>query len=536
MAILVSGIRTGLDQPQEEILERAVRRLGVSKGQVRSAAVAKTSVDARRGKVCFVSSAAVELIGGEEAAVRRCAGADVVLRMQEPLVLAQGNEKLAAPVVVAGFGPAGMFAALLLSEQGYPVVVVERGQAVEARAKAVSNFWGTGALDPDSNVQFGEGGAGTFSDGKLTTRIGDGRCNYVLTRFAEFGAPREILTKAKPHVGTDHLREVVKNIRLRILQNGGQIRFGARLEDLDWSGGSLGSVMISGEKIPASALVLAVGHSARDTFELLHNTGFALSPKPFSVGVRIEHLQTEVDRALYHELAGHPALPKGEYQLSHRENGRAVYTFCMCPGGFVVPAASEAGGVVVNGMSEFARDQQNANSALVVSVGPEDFGSSPLGGVSFQRELERRAFAAGGGNYCAPAMTVGRYLEGKTGFGSGKVQPSYALGVAPGDFSSLFPPQVDAMLKTGLRRFGRKQAGFDAPDAVMTGVETRTSSPVRIERGEDMQALGHPGVYPCGEGAGYAGGIMSAAVDGIRAAQAIMARYAPPDGTFDGVL
>ncbi|MGI5896317.1 MAG: NAD(P)/FAD-dependent oxidoreductase [Oscillospiraceae bacterium] len=529
MSIVVSGIRTGIEQPAKEILAQAVKRVGVPRGQVKSAAVSKTSVDARRGKVCFVSSAVVELFSGEAEAVRRCGRADVSLREQQSLELPRGTEPMEAPVVIAGFGPAGMFAALLLSEQGYPVVVLERGQDVDTRTQQVTGFWHSGLLSPECNVQFGEGGAGTFSDGKLTTRIGDARCGYVLEQFVTFGAPPEIRTKAKPHVGTDHLKQVVKAMREHIRQNGGDIRFGCRLDSLKMGKSGLCSVTADGEELQASALVLAIGHSARDTFELLYQEGFVLSPKPFSVGVRIEHLQSEVDKALYHDLAGHPALPQGEYQLSYRRGEEAVYTFCMCPGGFVVPAASEQGGVVVNGMSEFARDQKNANSALVVSVGPDDYGRAPLDGVAFQRELERRAFAMGGNGWKAPAMTVGNYLEGKPGYRFGRIFPSYQLGVASGDFSALFPKRVDDMLKTGLRKFGGRQPGFDAPDAVLTGVETRTSSPLRIERDETLQALRHPGVYPCGEGAGYAGGIMSAAVDGIRVAQAIMARFAPPN-------
>ena len=273
--------------------------------------------------------------------------------------------------------------------------------------------------------------------------------------------------------------------------------------------------------------MLAIGHSARDTFFYLYDTGFILQPKPFSVGLRIEHLQSEVDKALYHELAGHPNLPNGEYQLSLRQGEQAVYTFCMCPGGFVVPSSSEPGGIVVNGMSEFARNNKNANSALVVAVDPKDYGSSPLDGIAYQRELEQKAFAMGGENYRAPVMTVDRYLAGSSGYSFGRVEPSYALGAAPGNFDKLFSPRINRMLRNGISAFGRKQAGFDAPDSVLTGVETRTSSPVRLERDETLQAIGNLGVYPCGEGAGYAGGIMSAAADGIRVAEQIMMRYAP---------
>lgn len=527
MSILVSGIRTSLDEPQEAAVKRALKRIGVPASTAVSAAISKTSVDARREKITFVHSVLIDLEQGEEAVVRRCASPQVVLRKEQPLELTKGSETAEAPIVVVGFGPAGMFAALLLSEQGYRVTVLERGEPVEQRTKTVEHFWKTGTLAPESNVQFGEGGAGTFSDGKLTTRIGDSRCGYVLSRFVEFGAPEEIRFRAKPHVGTDHLKTVVHNIRRRIQQNGGEVRFSTCFEGVRYRDGRVCSVIASGQELPASAVILAVGHSARDTFETLYRDGYLFSPKPFSVGVRVEHLQSEVDRALYHELAGHPSLPKGEYQLSYRKGEEAVYTFCMCPGGFVVPSSSEAGGVVVNGMSEYARDQKNANAALVVSVDPRKMGSSPLEGIAFQRNLEQAAFRMGGGNYSAPVQTAGRFLNGQAGYDFGRVLPSYQAGIAPGDFAKLFPDYVTGLLKEGLVRFGRKQNGFDAPDTVLTGVETRTSSPVRIERDETFQALSHPGVYPCGEGAGYAGGIMSAAVDGIRVAQAVMKRFAP---------
>ena len=527
MPILVSDIRSRLEEPRDNIVEKALLKLGTSRSSIRKAAVSKTSVDARKGKLSLVSSVLLEFCGDEEALVKRLCNPHVVFRREEAFSVSRGTEKADAPVVVAGFGPAGMFAALLLSEQGYRVVVLERGGKVEERTAAVKRFWTGGLLNPECNVQFGEGGAGTFSDGKLTTRIGDSRCGYVLKRFVEFGAPEEILTKAKPHVGTDHLKDVVRSIRRRILQNGGEIRFNSKLSGICENGKRLTVLLENGGELEAAALILAIGHSARDTFGMLAEKGFVLTPKPFSVGVRVEHLQTEVDRALYHEFAGHPLLPTGEYQLSHREDGEAVYTFCMCPGGFVVPSASEPDTVVVNGMSEFARDQKNANAALVVSVGPRDYGSSPLDGISFQHQLEQAAFRMGGADYCAPVMTAGRYLSGKTGYDFDRVVPSYQLGVSPGNFDALFPERINRMLRDGLRHFGRKQHGFDAPDTVLTGVETRTSSPVRIERDENLRAVSHPNIYPCGEGAGYAGGIMSAAVDGIRVAQAVMERFLP---------
>lgn len=528
MPIVVTNIRSGLSETPEDIVHKAMKQLKVASGEVVSAAVSKTSVDARKGRVSFVSSVVVRLAGGEKEAAGRVPSSNVIYREDETLVLDHGSRREGKPVVVVGFGPAGMFAALLLSEQGYRVIVLERGQDVDARTAAVGRFWKKGVLDVDSNVQFGEGGAGTFSDGKLTTRIGDARCSYVLSCFVEFGAPEEILTKAKPHVGTDHLKKVVKNMRQRVLKNGGEIRFSTKLERVYTTPQGPVACLAGGGEIPAAAVVLAVGHSARGVFERLCKDDYNISPKPFSVGVRVEHLQDEIDKALYHDLAAHPLLPKGEYQLSHRSGGEAVYTFCMCPGGFVVPAASEAGGVVVNGMSEFSRSQKNANAALVVAVDPVCFGSGPMAGVAFQRELEHKAFAMGKEQYRAPAATAGRFLVGKTGYAFGRVEPSYSLGVEPADFDRVFPHNVNRMLREGLERFGRKLPGFDADDVVLTGVETRTSSPVRIERdAETLQAVGRAGVYPCGEGAGYAGGIMSAAVDGIRVAQAVMKEFAP---------
>ena len=351
----------------------------------------------------------------------------------------------------------------------------------------------------------------------------------MLREFVRFGAPAEILYRAKPHIGTDRLREVVKNLRAEICSLGGEVRFDTALTDLVVTGGRLRGARTSAGEIPADVLLLAAGHSARDTFEMLLRRGFAMEAKPFSVGVRIEHLQAEIDRGLYGEHAGHPALPPGEYQLSHRVGERGVYTFCMCPGGVVVPAASEEGMTVTNGMSYHARDGKNANAAVAVSVTPADYGGGPLGGAAFQRELERRAYAAGGGGYRAPAQDIGHFFAGKAGLDAARVRPTYARGVTPCDFHELLPGFVSSMLETGLRAFGKKLPGFDAPGALLTGVETRTSSPVRILRGEDYQAPGAGGVYPCAEGAGYAGGIMSAAVDGIRAALAVMAEYRPFD-------
>lgn len=531
MAIIVSGIRVPLEQGESAAIRKAVKKLGVSRGMVKQAYVTKTSLDARRqGNICLVNTVCIELLQGELEAARAASDSSVVYREKTAVEFPVGTQRLEAPVVVSGFGPAGMFCALTLARRGYRPIVLERGADLDRRVQAVEQFWREGVFDPSANVQFGEGGAGTFSDGKLTTRISDPLCGMVMEDLARHGAPEEILKKAKPHIGTDRLREVVKSIRQEILSLGGEVRFFSQLEEIRPGARNLIRLTVNGEEMEAAALVLSVGHSARDTFSMLLERGLALEPKPFSVGARIEHLQREIDRGLYGRHAGHPLLPKGEYQLSHRQEGRGVYTFCMCPGGLVVPSSSSPGTVVTNGMSEYARDKANANAALVVGVSPADFGTKPLDGMRFQQMLEERAFQMGGGNYRAPAVTVGEFLAGKAGLSLGRVEPSYALGVTPADFDQLFPAFVTQLMRTGLQRFGRKLPGFDAADSVLTGPETRTSSPVRILRGEDCQALGMEGIYPCGEGAGYAGGIVSAAVDGIRVARAIIKRYQPMEG------
>lgn len=530
MSIMINSVSAPIGEPPEKVIERAVALLKVSRSRVTEANIAKTSLDARRRTdIHFVYSVAVTLDEGEEQAVKAAASPHISLREEQPLVVIQGTEKPEHRPVIVGFGPAGMFAGLLLARHGYRPVILERGGEIERRVEAVERFWHGGALEPDTNVQFGEGGAGTFSDGKLTTRIGDPKCAWVLKTLAELGAPPEILYRAKPHIGTDRLREVVKNLRGEIISLGGEVRFDTALTDLDIRGGQLCAAVTQDGAIPTETLILATGHSARDTFEMLSARGFLLEAKPFSVGVRIEHLQAEIDKGLYGALAGHPSLPVGEYQLSHRERdgGRGVYTFCMCPGGVVVPSASEAGMTVTNGMSFYARDGENANSAVAVSVTPDDYGKAPLDGMRFQRELEHRAFLAGGGRGRAPAQDVGSFLSGKAGLRLGRVSPTFSLKVESCDFSALFPEYISTMLKTGLRVFDGKLRGFAAPDAVLTGVETRTSSPIRVVRGENLQSPTVRGVYPCAEGAGYAGGIMSAAVDGMRVALAVISEFAP---------
>lgn len=488
----------------------------------RDVKISKKSIDARRrGEISFVYSVYAEVELSDKS---RALDDPDIRRFTEPeLTVVHGSRKMQSRPVIVGFGPAGMFAGLILAENGYRPIIFERGADVDSRTAAVERFISGGELDVNTNIQFGAGGAGTFSDGKLTTRIGDKSIAYVLKRLCELGADPDIEYKAKPHIGTDVLREVVKNADRIIRERGGEIYYNTTVDSIDET-----KIKAGGADIPYDALILATGHSARDTYGELLRRGFIIEPKPFSVGVRIEHLQADIDRAMYGDFAGDKTLGAADYQLSYRSGNRGCYTFCMCPGGTVVPSASEEGGVVTNGMSNRARDGRNANSAVCVSVLPEDYGSDPAQAIEFQRELERRAFLHGGGRYYAPMQTVGDFLEGKSGTEYTRIVPTYRGGlVVPCDFNRIFPGFVTDMLKSGLVEFGKRINGFTETCVPMTGVETRTSAPVRITRGETLTAPGFDHVYPCGEGAGYAGGIMSAAVDGIRVALRIISEYCP---------
>ncbi|MCI2046824.1 MAG: hypothetical protein LKJ90_03815 [Faecalibacterium sp.] len=527
--LLIRNIRLPLSAGEDEAFSQALHLAHIPAEKAASLGVARLSVDARHGRPVLVYTVAVSM--REPCAEGQYAAPpDIALQQTPALVLQQGTQQPAHRPVVCGFGPAGMFAALLLARQGFCPIVLERGPALEKRVKAIEHFSATGELNLNANIQFGEGGAGTFSDGKLTTRIGDPLCGYVTQVFLQHGAPPEIAWQQKPHVGTDLLRGVIASIRAEILSLGGEIRFETALTGLETRGGRLCGVRTTGESIPCETLVLAVGHSARDTFSMLLESGLTLSCKPFSVGFRAEHLQSEIEKSLYHEAAGHPALPRGEYQLSQHVGSRCVYTFCMCPGGRVVAAASEQGRVVTNGMSCHARDGKNANAAVVISVDGGDFGQDPRRAIAFQRELEQKAYAAGsrGGAYAAPAENVTSFLAGEGRLNIGAVVPTYDRGVAAADLGALLGPELADGLRTGLRAFSHKIAGYTAPDAILTGLETRTSSPVRLARADSFESPELAGLYPCGEGAGYAGGIMSAAVDGLRAAGAICARYCAP--------
>jgi uncharacterized FAD-dependent dehydrogenase len=534
--LLIGGIRVSPDATPEQITEKAayqMKRAGLPLSSLHFR-LYKRSVDARRrDDVRLVCTVLAEGDVPKKCLDRLTRLPDVKLLEKQELDIKKGSERLLARPLVVGMGPAGLFCALLLAENGYAPILIDRGDCVADRARAVERFFADGVLDTDSNIQFGAGGAGTFSDGKLLTRINDARCSYVLERLHEFGAPDEILTRAKPHVGTDVLREVVDRMLDRIVQCGGEIHYRTCLQGLDeHADGTLTAHTTKGDFV-CSSIVLAIGNAARDTYRYLIDRQFVIEPKPISVGVRIEHLQADIDRAMYGDFAGHPNLGPAEYALSDTKGERGVYTFCMCPGGEVVAAASEHGGLVVNGMSHHARDGVNANCAVAVSVRVSDYdaveGNLALGAISYQRRIEQASYVAGGGDFVAPVQTVGDFMTGKVMHEPSRIMPSYRGGtnVRVTDLSQVFPSYVTESLRYGLASFDRKLAGFACHDAVLSAAETRTSAPVRMLRGEDGRAVGHASVYPCGEGAGYAGGITSAAVDGLKTAMHIMARFSP---------
>ena len=523
MPIIVSEIRIQPGDPKEKAFEKAVSVLKIKQTDAKEIYLSKISVDARhKDRVSLVCSVAV-CCENEEKITAKAKNKNVVLRKIAPAEIPVLKKVPETKPVIIGFGPAGMFAGLYLARAGACPIIFERGAKIEERTAAVENYWKGGMLNERANVQFGEGGAGTFSDGKLTTRINDPRCDFIIKEFEKHGAPKEILTKAKPHIGTDMLREVVKNIREEIISLGGEVHFLSKVDDIGIKNGKIASVSAEGMEITAENVIIAAGHSARDTFAMLGEKGVLMEAKPFSVGVRIEHLQSDINRAQYGDFAENSALWAAEYQLSHHVGDRCAYTFCMCPGGYVVPSADREDAIVTNGMSCFARDGKNANSALVCSVSAEDFGGDPFKAMAFQHEIEKKAFEMG--REKAPAQTVGAFLNGGTSK-FGKVEPSYARGVTDKKLAELFPEEVTSVLKTGLLAMDRKLRGFADPEAVLTGPETRTSSPVRITRNaESLEAIGIEGLYPCVEGAGYAGGIMSAAADGIRCAEKVLEKY-----------
>ena len=518
-------VKWALEQTEAALAPLAAKAMGIAPGQIEAVEITKQSIDARKGGVCFQVALAVSVRRG----VKARPDWKPIEEKKAP-AFALGTKRMQNSPVVIGAGPCGLFAALMLARQGYAPVVLERGSALAQRQRTVQTFFDGGAFDPQCNVLFGDGGAGAFSDGKLTSRGKDPLGRLVLETLAQHGAPQEILIQNKAHIGTDRLRPVIESIKREVLQKGGAWQNDTCAVEFVYREGAVAAVkaLHKGQviEIPASCVVLAIGHSARDTYERLAQDGVEMVFKPFAVGVRIEHPQAMIDQAQYGRYAGHPKLGAAEYALTAQSGGRGVYTFCMCPGGQVIPSVSEEGLLCVNGMSQHARDGKNANSAVVVQVRQEVPGGL-LGGLAFQREMERAAFAAGGGGYAAPIQTFGDFAAGKCTRKLGGVLPSYPRQTQGSDLSAVLPGFVAQGIKEGVASFGRRLKGFDRPDALLCGVETRTSAPLRILRGEDGQSPSIRGLYPAGEGAGYAGGIVSAAVDGIRAAGHIMAEYAP---------
>jgi uncharacterized FAD-dependent dehydrogenase len=537
--IRINEIRLPLDHPPEALAAAAARRLDLPLADIRRLAVCKRSHDARKKNApTFIYSVDVE-VADEARLLEKLAGdthigpaPDTTYRFVARAPAQPGKR----PVVV-GFGPAGIFAALVLAQMGFRPLVLERGKAVRERTQDTWRLWRENRLDPESNVQFGEGGAGTFSDGKLYSQVRDPRHlgRKVLSEFVKAGAPEEILYVARPHIGTFRLVAMVERMRAEIEALGGEIRFQSRVDGLAIESGRVrGVTLAGGERIAADHVVLALGHSARDTFAMLHASGVFMEAKPFAVGFRIEHPQTLIDKARLGPNAGNPLLGAADYKLVHHAgNGRSVYSFCMCPGGQVVAATSEENCVVTNGMSQYSRAERNANAGIVVNVSPADFGGGPgdpLAGIVFQRRLEARAFELGGGTYEAPGQLLGDFLAGRPSTRLGSVTPSYQPGVHLTDLSTALPDFAIAAIREAIPAFDRQIRGFALPDAILTGVETRTSSPLRITRGDDLQSVNVQGLYPAGEGAGYAGGILSAGIDGIRIAEAVALQIAAAAG------
>ena len=510
------------------LLEKKIReKLKLNKRISFTYKIHRRNIDAReKDHIYFVYS--VDVKCSEEEKILKKHLKDVTrISNQGNKVISKGVQYLKNPPIVVGFGPAGMFASLLLAQYGYCPIVLERGEEVEARTKKVETFFKEAVLDEESNVQYGEGGAGTFSDGKLTARSKDPRVQKVYDTFVRFGAPKEIAYESFPHVGTDNLKKIVKNIRKEIIRLGGEVHFNTKMESLLMEDGKVCGVRTKEKDYYSSQVILALGNSARDTVLSLHLQGVSMEAKPLAIGFRVEHKQSFVNKALYHSYANHPSLHAASYRLTNTaQNGRGVYTFCMCPGGSVVAATSLKDHVVVNGMSDYARDKENANSAVLVQVNSNDYGDGVLDGMYYLDALERKAFELGGKNYKAPCQRVVDYLKNEKSTHLGNVHPSYPIGVTLENLNTLFSDEMNEALKEGLLAFDKKMQGFASEDAIITGIETRSSAPIRMVRDkETLNSISVLGVYPCGEGAGYAGGIVSSAIDGLKCAEKIISEF-----------
>jgi uncharacterized FAD-dependent dehydrogenase len=523
----ITELKLPLDHPETAIKTAIIKRLDITADELLTYQVFRQGHDARkRNDISLVYTLDVELKNETALLARKSQDPHLSLTPDTTYhFVTQAPAKFVSRPIVIGTGPCGLFAGLILAQMGFKPIILERGKEVRERTKDTFGLWRKSIFNPESNVQFGEGGAGTFSDGKLYTQIKDpnhyGR--KVLTEFVKAGAPEEILRVSKPHIGTFRLVSMVEQIRATIESLGGDIRFQSRVDQLNIDQGRVtGVILANGETLTSQYVVLAVGHSARDTFKMLYDRGVYIEAKPFSIGFRIEHPQSLIDKCRFGNNAGHPLLGAADYKLVHHcKNGRAVYSFCMCPGGTVVAATSEAGHVVTNGMSQYSRNERNANSGIVVSITPDDYPGHPLAGIDFQRQLEAGAFKLGGETYQAPGQLVGDFLADRPSSVLGSVQPSYTPGVHLGDLSTALPEYAITAIREALPAFDKKIKGFAMADAVLTGVETRTSSPIRIKRDKSFQSINTRGLYPAGEGAGYAGGILSAAVDGIKVAEAV---------------
>ncbi|MDP1862509.1 MAG: NAD(P)/FAD-dependent oxidoreductase [Thiobacillus sp.] len=527
----LTELKLPLDHPPEALRAAILQRLAIKDDELLRFSIFKRSFDARKKHAMLLIYALDVEVKNEAALLKQFRNDRHLMPTPDTTYrfVGQASEPLASRPIVVGFGPCGIFAALVLAQMGFKPIVLERGKAVRERTKDTWGLWRKHTLNPESNVQFGEGGAGTFSDGKLYSQIKDPK-HYgrkVIAEFVKAGAPKEIVYVSKPHIGTFRLVGVVEAMRHEIEALGGEIRFVQRVTDVLIEDGAKGKhirgvVLVGGETLRSDHVVLALGHSARDTFEMLHTRGVFMEAKAFSIGFRIEHPQSLIDKARLGPNAGNSLLGAADYKLVHHaKNGRSVYSFCMCPGGTVVAAASEPNRVVTNGMSQYSRNERNANAGIVVGITPEDYPGGPLAGIELQRKLESHAFVLGGGNYEAPGQLVGDFLAGKPSTQLGSVEPSYQPGVHLTDLATCLPDYAIEAIREALPAFDQQIKGFSMHDAVLTGVETRTSSPLRITRGEDYQSLNVKGLYPAGEGAGYAGGILSAGVDGIRVAEAV---------------